>query len=277
MKLFAVIVLFFAAASLPAQRISLEMDPIAEPRLWEHLERLPESNADRAAGLRTLFEEAGCPDPVDEKVRGSKLPNVVCTLSGETSDVILIGAHYDKVKSGRGAFDNWSGASMLAALLEAVRSQPRKFTFRFVGFADEEKGLIGSRSHARLYGKKNPLHLSAMVNIDTIGGAPSSIWLSRADERLARGLLGVANALNLPLSAVNVEQVGSTDSESFRKKKIPAITIHSLTQELFPKLHGEEDQLELVNRERYHEAYRLILAYLVYLDQVWPMLEPPSE
>jgi len=276
MKLFALL-LVLAAASLPAQRISLKMDPIAEPRLWEHLERLPESNADRAEGLRKLFEEAGCPDLVDEKVRGAKLPNIVCTLPGETTDVILVGAHYDKVKAGRGAFDNWSGASMLAALFEGVQEQPRKFTFRFVGFAAEEEGLIGSRSHARRYGKKEPLQLSAMVNIDTIGGAPASIWLSRADERLARGLLGVANALKLPVSAVNVEKVGSTDSESFRKKKVPVITIHSLTQELFPKLHSDEDQLEVVDREHYHQSYRLILAYLGYLDQVWPMPESPSE
>ena len=50
--------------------------------------------------LRTLFEEAGCkaPELEHEKAKGSKLPNLVCTLTGESgADILLVTAHFDKV------------------------------------------------------------------------------------------------------------------------------------------------------------------------------------
>jgi Iap family predicted aminopeptidase len=36
--------------------------------------------------------------------------------------------------------------------------------------------------------------------------------------------------MKLPVSAVNVDQIGSSDSVQFSERKIPSITIHSLTQ-----------------------------------------------
>jgi hypothetical protein len=75
-----------------------------------------------------------------------------------------------------------------------------------------------------------------------------------------------AAALNLPVWGMNVERVGSTDSESFREKKIPAITIHSLTSETLPLLHNSNDRIEAVRLDKYYETYRLVLAYLALLD-----------
>lgn len=274
--------LFLAWASIAplvclAQDVQLTMTPTPPDVLWGRLETLPESNEERAAKLAELFADAGCEQPEEEEAGGGRPPNVLCTLPGRTEDLILVGAHFDKVRAGRGALDNWSGASMLASLYEAIAREERTHTFRFIGFTGEEEGLIGSKRHARRYGKKKEPPPQAMINIDTIGGSETAVWVSRADEGLARGLLTVAGALKSPLHGVDVERVGSTDSESFRAKKIPVITVHSVTQELFAKLHGEEDQLSLVRREWYEESYRLVVAYLIYLDQVWPPREAPAE
>jgi hypothetical protein len=70
----------------------------------------------------------------------------------------------------------------------------------------------------------------AMVNLDTLGLAPSEVWISHSDKRLSNALAYIAKQINAPLSAVNVERVGSSDGEQFAERNIPRITIHSLTQ-----------------------------------------------
>jgi hypothetical protein len=74
-------------------------------------------------------------------------------------------------------------------------------------------------------------------------------------------------AVRLPVSGMNVDQVGTTDSEPFREKKIPAITIHSLTSATLPILHSPKDRIAAVRKDEYFRTYQLVLAYLAVLDQ----------
>jgi hypothetical protein len=108
--------------------------------------------------------------------------------------------------------------------------------------------------------------IDAMVNMDTLGLGPTEIWASHADKRLASLAFGVATAMKIPLSVMNVDRVGSTDSESFRTKNVPSITFHSLTQSTLPILHSRNDQLSAIKDADYYDSYKLISAYLVYLD-----------
>src|ERR1700732_4169024 len=96
----------------------------------------------REAALRKMFAEAGCDDQYlsEQPVKGSKLPNVICTLPGSSDKVIIVGAHFDHVADGDGVVDNWGGASLLPSLYEAVKIEPRKHTYVFIGFTDEEQG-----------------------------------------------------------------------------------------------------------------------------------------
>jgi hypothetical protein len=49
----------------------------------------------------------------EQKAKGSKLPNLVCGLGADAgADLILVTAHFDKVRAGAGAIDNWTGASL---------------------------------------------------------------------------------------------------------------------------------------------------------------------
>lgn len=96
---------------------------------------------------------------------------------------------------------------------------------------DEEVGEVGSCFYVRRMTKEQVSATEAMVNMDTLGLAPTEIWSSRSDKRLNGALGCITRQLNLPISGVNVERVGSTDSEQFAARKIRSITIHSLTQE----------------------------------------------
>ena len=236
--------------------------------LMERLHSCPKQDFDREQQLQTYFTEAGCTGPaltLDEP-KHSKFGNVVCMLQGSSERQIVVGAHFDHVTAGAGAVDNWSGASLLPSLYQAVAAEPRKHTFVFIGFYGEEQGLVGSEHYVHELGKEKLTKIDAMVNMDTLGLGPTEMWTSHADPNLARLAIALANALKLPLSGVNADRVGSTDSESFREKKVPTICFHSLTQATLPILHSSKDQLSQIKEDDYYGTYKLLAAYLAYLD-----------
>jgi Iap family predicted aminopeptidase len=218
-----------------------------------------------------MFAEAGCDDQhlSEQPVKGSNLPNVICLLPGSSDKVIIVGAHFDRVSEGDGVVDNWSGASLLPSLYQAVKTVPRKHTYIFIGFTDEEQGEVGSGFYARQMTKEQVAATDAMVNMDTLGLAATEIWASHSDKQLNRAIAFVAKQLNVPVTGVNVEQVGSTDSEQFAARKIPSITIHSLNQETWNAriLHTSKDKLSAMRLDLYYETYRLVAGYIAFLDQ----------
>lgn len=222
--------------------------------------------------LKQMFADAGCDDQhlSEQQVKGSKLPNVICILPGSSDKVIIVGAHFDRVSDGDGVVDNWSGASLLASLYEAVKIESRKHTYIFIGFTDEEKGEVGSRFYVRQMTKEQVVATDAMVNMDTLGLASTEVWLGHSDKTLTNALVYIAKQLNAPLTAVNVEQVGSTDAEQFSERKIPRITIHSLTQESWNAhiLHTSKDKFSAMHLDDYYQTYCVLGAYLAFLDQV---------
>jgi hypothetical protein len=127
-----------------------------------------------------MFAEAGCDDQhlSEQPVKGSKLPNVICILPGSSDKIIIVGAHFDHVSEGDGVVDNWSGASVLPSLYESVRIVPRKHTYIFIGFTDEEQGELGSRFYVRHMSKDQVAGSDAMVNLDTLGLGPAEMWVT---------------------------------------------------------------------------------------------------
>lgn len=234
------------------------------------LKEPPRKNAERGKRLKEMLGSAGCAPKllVEQKVKGSKLPNVVCTLKGATDSVIVVGAHYDFVNAGQGVVDNWSGAALLPSLLASLKDHPRKHTFIFVGFSDEEVGLVGSKAYVKQLSKEEIGRYRAMVNMDSLGLSPTKVWVSRADKRLVDALGNVAGSLKLPVAGVNVEKVGSTDSVPFAQAKIPSITIHSVTQETLEVLHSTRDNMKAIQMDSYYDTYNLLAVYLAYLDTI---------
>lgn len=249
---------------------TFEFVPVSREVIQARLSRYAGKNQQRQATLKDLFREAGCdvPQLTEQSAKGSKIPNVICILPGSSDKSVIVGAHFDRVSYGDGVVDNWSGASLLPSLFEALKSQPRQHTYVFIGFTDEEQGLVGSRAYVQAMTNEQVASTDAMVNLDTLGLAPTEVWASHADPRLFSGISAVAKGLNLSLSGVNVEEVGMTDSEPFAKRKIPSITLHSLTQKAWDAgvLHTSKDKLSAVRFDDYYQSYRLVTAFLVLLD-----------
>jgi hypothetical protein len=226
----------------------------------------------REATLKQMFADAGCDGQhlSEQAVREARQPNVICVLPGSSDKVIIVGAHFDHVSAGDGVVDNWSGASLLPSLYEAAKVEPRTHTYIFIGFTDEEKGEVGSHFYAGQMTKEQVAATDAMVNMDTLGLATTEIWVSHSDRRLSSALIYIAKQLGLPVKGVDVDQIGSTDSVQFAARKIPSITIHSLTQQTWNAriLHTSKDKISAMRLDDYYQTYGLISAYLAFLDRV---------
>lgn len=234
-----------------------------------HLKSFSIKNSEREALVRKWLAEAGCKDSdLTEQPLERKLPpNVICVWPGETTEVILVGAHTDHTTDfGEGVVDNWTGASLLPSLLYSLSAQPRRHTFVFIGFAAEESGLVGSAYYAKHLSDEQRAHIAGMVNLDSLGMGPTEVWSTHADKTLLDALAAVSAATKLPVSAMNVDNVGSADSESFAPYHIPRITLHSVTSETLPVLHSSRDKMDAIKMKDYYDSYHLIAAYLAYLD-----------
>ncbi len=238
---------------------------------------VPRSNAARLDRLRELFEAVGCrPRLSEQPVRGSGLPNLICTLPGESDFGIVVGAHFDKVEPGHGAADNWSGAALLPTLYQGLAQVPRNHTFLFVGFSDEERGELGSRAFVAGLDARGRERLVAMVNLDTLGLNTTRFELREADPTLACLLVGTAALTGDEARVRDNRASDASDHEPFREAGIPAIRLHSLTPASMRTIHSRADRLEAIDQDAYFSSYRLIANYLAVIDRYYLLNRAPA-
>jgi putative aminopeptidase FrvX len=263
-------VIAFLIFSIYGRAETIRYDVIHESIVRQRIENVPKKNRFRYETIRALFEESGCgrENLIDQKAKGAKYPNVICSLPGTSEATILVSAHYDSVENGMGLIDNWSGASLLPTLFASVRKVPRRHRFQFVAFTGEEDGLLGSKYFVKHLDPDDRGRIHAVVNMDSLGLGPTKVEIQRGDKTLLNVLAIVAQNFLIPLNAVNVQKVGMSDSDSFQNANIPAICIHSLTTETYPVLHSSRDNVRALKFSDYYDSYRLVAAYLAYLDEV---------
>jgi Peptidase family M28 len=257
------------------QNVPIHYYTVAADEINRRLGEFKNTNSKRELELRALFEEVGCSGDrlTDQAVKHSHDPNVICALPGQTDSRIVVGGHFDFVDRGQGVVDNWSGCSLLPSLYQSLKTFPRRHTFVFVGFTDEEKGLVGSEFYVHQMRQPEIEGIRAMVNMDSLGTGPTKVELIRGDKQLANALGIVASSMHLSVSAVNVHQVGRSDSDSFQDRHVPTVNVHSLTNQTWPILHSRRDEMAAMRLSDYYDTYRLLAAYLAYLDVT---LDAPS-
>ena len=226
-------------------------------------------DAKRRITLTRLFEEVGCKDNhLDlQQIRKADAPNVICTLPGSTDEVIVVGAHFDRVDKGDGVADNWSGASMLPSLYQSLSAIQRKHTFVFAGFSDEEEGYVGSRFYVAHLTEEQRMSIKAMVNLDTLGLESTRVWASNSDPDLVSLINEVALSMQLPIDVMNVDKYGNSDGISFQERDVPVITLHSITKENIKILHSDRDTFSEIRLDDYYDTYNLVSEFLSTLDQ----------
>jgi Zn-dependent M28 family amino/carboxypeptidase len=156
---------------------------------------------------------------------------------------------------------------MLASLYQGLKDETREHTFIFIAFAGEAQGLVGSRFYVKSLAAEELAKIKAMICMDTLALGPTEVWVNRSNPELALAASKIVQSLKLPLYRSDVEKIGESDEEAFIQHKIPTITIHSLTQETLSVQHSPKDNYTAVHFEDYYQSYRLLSAYLAYLDK----------
>ena len=222
---------------------------------------------ERLEGVRRLFKEAGASDDeiAVEKFDGDKISNVVVRKKGETDETVIIGAHYDRTDLGCGVVDNWTGVAIVSHILKTLRPLTTKKSYVFVAFDREEEGLRGSRQMAKTMDKAAVEQTCAMVNFDSFGMAGPMALRNASSPKLIKLAEVLAGENKFKFPAVDIEGA-SSDSASFRDRKIPAISLSGLAGNWQDILHTSHDKVGKVNMDSVYMGYRFGLLYLARLD-----------
>ncbi len=228
---------------------------------------VPCKNSDRLKSVKALFEKMGAkPEEIAvEKVRGIENVVVRKAAAGETPEKIVIGAHFDKVSKGCGAIDNWTGVVAMAHVYRAVKDLPLKKNVVFVAFGEEERGLYGSSAMAGAIKKEQVAEYCAMINIDSLGLGMTQAADNMSSKKLIDFTENLAREMKTPFTH-GVVSGGDSDSTSFNRKKIPALTIHAMTNDWPKILHSDNDNPKNISHESVYLGWRLSLALLVRID-----------
>jgi hypothetical protein len=85
-----IVLLQFSLSSLPADQVQFQQ--VKREFLERRLEQATRDNRDRLRLLTEMFTDSGC-TVEQQSVRGSKFPNLICTLAGSGGSAIVVGAH----------------------------------------------------------------------------------------------------------------------------------------------------------------------------------------
>jgi uncharacterized repeat protein (TIGR01451 family) len=212
--------------------------------------------------------------------------NIEGTLNGwgpGSDDVYIAGAHYDSTSNDRynvapGADDNASGA---AAVLEVARvlSQHRfKHTLRFVAFAAEEQGLIGSyyyAAEARLAGA----NIGGVINHDMIAWDANDdevmevhVGTRSGSQALGAAFLDAMSLYSIPLAPQTVTSGATTRSDHARfwDQGYPALLAIEDFQDFNPYYHSTDDTLDKLDLPYAQKFVQTTVATLAELAEIIP-------
>ena len=230
---------------------------------------VPCENKDRLPAVRAMFARMGAQDAdfrIDRFDDYNGVENLVVVVPGESSDKIVIGAHYDKRGDGCGAVDNWTGQVAIAHLYRTLRSLHLKKTLVFVAFGREEERLVGSRAMVSAIPREQLGSYCAMINVDSLGMARTQVADNMSSGKLEQLAADVAKSMDMRFTHSALSGA-YFDSNSFIAKKIPALTIHGLDINWTQVLHQREDQASRVNPMGVYLGYRLALSMVASVDQ----------
>jgi hypothetical protein len=214
---------------------------------------------------------------------GHAMNNVVAELPGVGPDkdrIYILCAHYDSTSRdpysvAPGADDNASGS---AAVLEAARilSQYRfNRTIRFIHFAGEEQGLIGSAHYAEAAAQRGDL-LDGVINLDMIAyeTVPPNdhivevhAGINPASIALADALVSNINDYGLLLvpETITTSATNRSDHASFWNQGYPAILGIEDFQDFNPYYHSASDTLANMQTSMMVEYTKACVATLAEL------------
>lgn len=201
--------------------------------------------------------------------------NVLATKTGESEEMIVIGAHYDSVDTALGADDNASGVGVLLELAETFYDTPTRYTLRFVAFGAEEVGPLGSAAYVEQLSAIERENTIAMINLDSVmAGDRLYVYSGEGRETAVRDWAldwATHNGFNLQtIQHVNLDDEDgypTADYGAFQDAGIPFAYFEATNWTL-----GKRDGYTQVERSYGNNGAIIHTVYdrLDYLDEVFP-------
>jgi hypothetical protein len=270
-----------------AQEATPVAGPTAGTSAYEYLAELSDEIGSRAAGLSSetragdrilqWFGDLGYAPDTQEFTfthdgKGHHSRNIVAVKPGVSGKQIVVGAHYDSVRVGRGAFDNASGVALMMQLADALRDEKTPYTLVFVAFGAEEAGLQGSQHYVAEMSDQARADTVLMVNFDSVATGDRVYCYSGKDaawpQLALRSLARSQGAFFLTSPGLNGEYpYGTTgdwsDHVPFRKAGIPYLYLEATNW-----LLGEKDGY--LNTAKDREIWHSRKDTLSYIEQRYP-------
>jgi Zn-dependent M28 family amino/carboxypeptidase len=240
--------------------------PSSLEMIKEDFGAVPCKDDDRRDAVKSLFVKMGASSEEIETDKYKDVENLILRKKGTSGETIVLGAHYDKVREGCGAVDNWTGIVTIAHLFKSYKDVTPNKTLVFVAFGKEERGLVGSRAMVEGIQKDQVSRYCGMINIDSLGLSSPQVADNMSTRKLEEAAAGLAKEMKIPFAHASIPGADA-DSTSFIRGKIPAITIHGLSTDWRSILHSRYDQPAKVKPESVYLGYRLALALLYRVDQ----------
>lgn len=191
------------------------------------------------------------------EIRGSEFPD----------EIILVGGHLDSWDVAGGAHDDGAGcvhAMDVLRVLQRVGYQPKR-TLRCVLFANEENGLVGGRTYAKVSNEKGEFHLAA-IESDRGGFTPRGFTVDAEETVFADKFKQISAWLPLlEVYGLYIRKGGSgADIGPLKSQKGVLIGFEPDSQRYFDFHHTPIDNMDGVNK-RELELGTATIASLVYL------------
>jgi carboxypeptidase Q len=166
------------------------------------------------------------------EIRGSELPG----------QVVILGAHLDSWDLGTGVTDNGAGSMVIleaARVLARSGLMPRR-TIRFILFAGEEQGLIGSRQYAAAHVAEADSVQAVLVIDNGTGRIVGQALQGRSDlAELWQALL--VPVAHLGAAAVREDVKTGTDHVAFVPYGVPGFNFDQEPRGYFHTHHSQSD------------------------------------
>ncbi len=229
-------------------------DPPKAPVVW-----ISDSDAQR---LIELLEQGEVEVELRLKARidRSTSRNVVAKLSGESEEIIIIGAHHDSVLT-PGAVDDASGVAVVLEMARVLSMENLPRTILFTTFGSEELGLLGSAAFVREHADNK---IVAAIVFDVIAPGPENglrvglrnSWEVATTEWLDNYVQGLAE--NLDFYVQSEQDVGGySDYASFTHAGIPGTWVYWVNPqhgEILWPTHTLADNLDAIDKTRIEQV-----------------------
>jgi len=223
------------------------------------------------------FEAMGYATALQDVVAGSgRSQSVIAskTSAHPTPDgTIIVAAHLDSINlaggpsaPAPGADDNASGSAGVLEMARVLGDHDARHELRFILFAAEELGLLGSRHYVSTLTDAERSSIAAVINMDMIGSLNSS----------TRGVLLEGGAVSKPMidrlsdAAFTYTELAvetslhpfASDHVPFIDKRIPAVLTIESADNTNHAIHSAEDTIERIDYELLLDILRMNVAFV---------------